>query len=195
MNRKMIAEEGHEGGAVLPLPRAITIVGAPVEAGAGIPGAAMGPAMLRTAGIVKTLRDLGHDRRSPRAGDRMGFAGKQPRPTCDLGEPMGLAFRRARVGQGRQKSEIAPILDVVAEVAQRLNNACCAQHGRSHRRARNVRPRLDRGAENSNGPRKRQKRPAQTVFASCLPGQERPLPQKRNRSTLVDSGAQAPAKT
>jgi arginase len=41
--------------------RAITILGAPVEAGAGVPGAAMGPAMLRTAGIVKTLRDLGHD--------------------------------------------------------------------------------------------------------------------------------------
>src|SRR5258708_30480686 len=41
--------------------RAITILGAPVEAGAGVPGAAMGPAMLRTSGIVKTLRDLGHD--------------------------------------------------------------------------------------------------------------------------------------
>ena len=48
-----------EGGQASP--RAITILGAPVEAGAGVPGAAMGPAMLRTAGIVETLRDLGHD--------------------------------------------------------------------------------------------------------------------------------------
>jgi arginase len=48
-----------EGGQARP--RAITILGAPVEAGASVPGAAMGPAMLRTAGIVKTLRDLGHD--------------------------------------------------------------------------------------------------------------------------------------
>jgi arginase len=42
-------------------PQAISILGAPVEAGAGVPGAAMGPAMLRTAGIVETLRELGHD--------------------------------------------------------------------------------------------------------------------------------------
>lgn len=40
---------------------AIAILGAPVEAGAGVPGSAMGPATLRTAGIVKSLRDLGHD--------------------------------------------------------------------------------------------------------------------------------------
>ena len=36
-------------------PQAIAVLGAPVEAGASIPGSAMGPAMLRTAGIVKTL--------------------------------------------------------------------------------------------------------------------------------------------
>jgi arginase len=41
--------------------QAITVLGAPVEAGASIPGSAMGPAMLRTAGIVKSLRDLGCD--------------------------------------------------------------------------------------------------------------------------------------
>ncbi len=41
--------------------QAITLLGAPVEAGAGIPGCAMGPAMLRTAGIARTLRELGHD--------------------------------------------------------------------------------------------------------------------------------------
>src|SRR5579871_2467579 len=42
-------------------PKPIAILGAPVEAGAGVAGAAMGPAMLRTAGIVKSLRDLGLD--------------------------------------------------------------------------------------------------------------------------------------
>ena len=44
-----------------PPAQAVTILGAPVEAGAGVAGCAMGPAMLRTAGIVRTLRDLGHD--------------------------------------------------------------------------------------------------------------------------------------
>jgi arginase len=41
--------------------RKITILGVPIEAGAGVPGCAMGPAMLRTAGIGKTLADLGCD--------------------------------------------------------------------------------------------------------------------------------------
>ena len=41
--------------------QAITIIGVPIEAGAGARGAAMGPAMLRTAGIVTALRDLGYD--------------------------------------------------------------------------------------------------------------------------------------
>ena len=100
-----------------------------------------------------------HDRRPPGAGDRIGFAGQQPRPGCDLGEPMGLAFRRGRVGQGRRKSEIAPVLDVVAEIPQGVYNARRAQHGRSHRRARHARPRLDRGAENGDRAGKRQNRP------------------------------------
>ena len=41
--------------------QAITVIGAPIEAGASVPGCAMGPAMLRTAGIVRTLGELGHD--------------------------------------------------------------------------------------------------------------------------------------
>jgi arginase len=44
-----------------PRRQAITIVGAPIEAGAGVLGCAMGPAMLRTAGIVKALKELGQD--------------------------------------------------------------------------------------------------------------------------------------
>ncbi|HTR12790.1 MAG TPA: arginase [Roseiarcus sp.] len=39
----------------------LTILGAPIEAGASMPGCAMGPAMLRAAGIARTLRELGHD--------------------------------------------------------------------------------------------------------------------------------------
>ena len=39
----------------------IDILGVPVEAGAGVAGCAMGPAMLRTAGIVRMLKELGQD--------------------------------------------------------------------------------------------------------------------------------------
>jgi arginase len=79
-----------ERGAVLPVPRAITILGAPVEAGASVPGAAMGPAMLRTAGIVTTLRDLGHD-----VEDRGDLA--PPPPLVHLAAPEGRAHRFADV--------------------------------------------------------------------------------------------------
>ena len=56
-------QSGAPAGASKPSrrPRAITILGAPVEAGAGVSGSAMGPASLRTAGIVSALRELGHD--------------------------------------------------------------------------------------------------------------------------------------
>lgn len=43
-----------------PRTRRIAVIGAPIEAGASEPGAVMGPAALRTAGLVRTLRDLGH---------------------------------------------------------------------------------------------------------------------------------------
>ncbi len=52
---------GGEHGARNALPRAVTLIGAPIEAGAGMLGSAMGPAMLRTAGIVPTLVELGHE--------------------------------------------------------------------------------------------------------------------------------------
>lgn len=41
--------------------RFVEILGVPIEAGAGHPGALMGPAALRTAGLVSALRDLGHE--------------------------------------------------------------------------------------------------------------------------------------
>jgi arginase len=55
------AEAGAAGARKPPRAQAVSILGAPVEAGAGVAGCAMGPGMLRTAGIVGTLRDLGHD--------------------------------------------------------------------------------------------------------------------------------------
>jgi arginase len=42
-------------------PRHIRIVGVPVDIGASQSGAIMGPAALRTAGIVESLRELGHE--------------------------------------------------------------------------------------------------------------------------------------
>lgn len=41
-------------------PARIAILGAPVEVGTSEPGALMGPAALRTAGLVRALADLGH---------------------------------------------------------------------------------------------------------------------------------------
>lgn len=41
-------------------PERIAILGVPTEVGTGEPGSVMGPAALRTAGLVRTLRDLGH---------------------------------------------------------------------------------------------------------------------------------------
>src|ERR1700733_513181 len=113
-----------------------------------------------------------HDRRPPRAGDRIGFAGKQPRPGCDLGEPMGLALGYGQVNQWGRRSEIAPVLDVVAEVPQRFYDARCAQHGRSHRGAWHARSRLDGRAENGDRAGKRQKRPAFQTGCALLPAQD-----------------------
>jgi arginase len=73
-----------------PRRRAIAVLGAPVEAGASAPGAAMGPAMLRTAGIVKALRDLGHD-----VEDRGDLP--PPHPPVDAAAPEGKAHRFAHV--------------------------------------------------------------------------------------------------
>ncbi len=61
MTETIETEAGAAGVVKLPRRQAITIFGAPVEAGAGVAGCAMGPAMLRTAGIARTLRELGHD--------------------------------------------------------------------------------------------------------------------------------------
>jgi arginase len=90
LSRERSSEDGLEAGGPLPLPRRITILGAPVEAGASMPGAAMGPAMLRTAGIVKTLRHLGHD-----VEDRGDLV--LPHPLVNASLPEGKAHRFAHV--------------------------------------------------------------------------------------------------
>jgi arginase len=72
-----------------PPAQAVTILGAPVEAGAGVAGCAMGPAMLRTAGIVRTLRDLGHD-----VLDRGDVA---PGDIADMPPPEGRARHAAEI--------------------------------------------------------------------------------------------------
>jgi arginase len=46
--------------ATMGAPRRIALIGAPIEVGTSEPGALMGPAALRTAGLVRTLGDLGH---------------------------------------------------------------------------------------------------------------------------------------
>lgn len=43
------------------IPQKVTIIGAPVELGAGTLGCAMGPDALRTAGLKSALAELGHD--------------------------------------------------------------------------------------------------------------------------------------
>ncbi|HYA73672.1 MAG TPA: arginase [Roseiarcus sp.] len=45
--------------------RVLTILGAPVEDGAGLAGAAMGPAMLRVAGLARILAGLGYEVEDP----------------------------------------------------------------------------------------------------------------------------------
>jgi arginase len=41
--------------------RILSIIGAPIEDGTSVPGTVMGPAALRTAGLIRTLRELGHE--------------------------------------------------------------------------------------------------------------------------------------
>jgi arginase len=73
-----------------PRRQAITILGAPVEAGAGVAGCAMGPAMLRTAGVARMLEELGQD-----VEDRGDL--KLPRPLPSPRPPEGRARNFAEI--------------------------------------------------------------------------------------------------
>ncbi len=85
------AKEAADGAARRPGRQAITLVGAPIEAGAGVAGCAMGPAMLRTAGIVRALSDLGHD-----VEDRGDVAPGQPLAHARRARRQGALLRRDR---------------------------------------------------------------------------------------------------
>jgi arginase len=90
MSRKPRGEGDPEALRVQAPQRPIAIIGAPVDVGASVPGSAMGPAMLRTAGIVKSLRDLGRD-----VEDRGDLA--LPRSLVRAATPEGKAHRFAHV--------------------------------------------------------------------------------------------------
>jgi arginase len=90
LSRETSSDDDHAGEGPRARRQAITIVGAPVEAGASEPGAAMGPAMLRTAGIAKPLSDLGHD-----VEDRGDLT--RPHPLVHAAAPDGKAHQFAHV--------------------------------------------------------------------------------------------------
>lgn len=64
---------------------AIALIGAPVGEGAGVPGTAMGPAMLRTAGLIPALAGLGCDVED--AGD-LALPAALPEPPPGLGHAL-----------------------------------------------------------------------------------------------------------
>lgn len=68
----------------------LAIIGAPIEDGAGVPGAVMGPAMLRTAGLTRVLAELGC-----RIEDRGDLALSGPLP--EVAAPKGAARNFQRV--------------------------------------------------------------------------------------------------
>ena len=96
------------------------------------------------------------DGRPALAHDLVGLARQRPRPGGDFGETASLALGRRQLRQ-RGGGEIAPIADVMAEVAQRLDDACRPQHRRPHGAAGDARAGLDRRAD--DGDRLRTPRP------------------------------------
>ena len=88
----LMGESGSQARAIKqpPQSRNIAIIGAPVEAGASVAGCAMGPSMLRTAGIAAAMKDLGHD-----VVDRGDLA--LPHPLSHHPAPEGNARRFAEV--------------------------------------------------------------------------------------------------
>jgi arginase len=80
-------------------PSRIALVGAPVEVGAGHRGAVMGPAALRTAGLLPSLRGLGFE-----VEDQGDLA---PRPLPELQETPQLRFLPEIAGWARVLSDRA----------------------------------------------------------------------------------------
>lgn len=93
-------------------PRDIALIGAPVGAGAGVLGCAMGPAMLRTARIAETLAELGH-----RVEDRGDLA---PERLSVLAHPDGRALNFAEVAgwaRALSRGALAALRDGRAPIA------------------------------------------------------------------------------
>ena len=82
--------EGADSAARRRRRQAVTLIGAPVEAGAGVAGCGMGPAMLRTAGIATMLKELGQD-----VVDRGDLA--LPQPLVRVHPPDGKARHFAEI--------------------------------------------------------------------------------------------------
>ena len=68
--------------------RVLSIIGAPVEDGTSVPGTIMGPAALRTAGLIGTLRELGHEVEDN--GD-LRLEGRGPEPVLVAGSARNIA--------------------------------------------------------------------------------------------------------
>ncbi len=83
-------DEGDELAIKQPRRQAVTLLGVPVEAGAGVAGCAMGPAMLRTGGIARMLKALGQD--VVDCGDLM-----LPHPLVHTSPPNGKALHFAEI--------------------------------------------------------------------------------------------------
>src|SRR5436309_9492704 len=88
----------------MPLDPTLALIGVPLELGAGRRGCAMGPAALRTAGIVETLRELG------RSVDDGGDIAT-PAPAPDLAPPgakhFGAIAAWTRAIDARVRAEMA----------------------------------------------------------------------------------------
>ena len=76
--------------------RVLSVIGAPVEDGTSVPGTVMGPAALRTAGLIRALRELGHEVEDN--GDlRLEQRGPEPVPVAGSARNIGSVAGWARL--------------------------------------------------------------------------------------------------
>ena len=106
-----------------------------------------------------------HDRGPPGARRGVGLPRQQSRPGRHVGEPMRPAFRGRRIDARMGKHEIAPILDIEAEIAERFDDPRRSQHRGPHRGACNAGARFDRRAENGD---RLSGRPAPLAFGNVF---------------------------
>jgi len=93
--------------------RALTVIGAPLEDGAGVAGTVMGPAALRTAGLIRTLRDLGNevdDRGDLRLEERVPEPVLMAGSARNIGSVVGWARMLRRETYAAMKNGRVPIV-------------------------------------------------------------------------------------